>query len=256
MRRAPRPRRLGLAAALAALSIVAGCASGDGGERREVLVSAAASLTDVFAAMEHAFEDAHPGTDVVLNFGASSMLREQILAGAPADVFASANETNMGIVVSAGAASGEPRIFATNTLTIAVPAGNPGDVRGLDAFGDASRLIGLCSTGVPCGDFGRDVLANAGVVPVVDTEEPNVRALLTKVEAGELDAGLVYLTDVVASGSTVEAITIRREDNVVARYPIAVLAEAPNPSGAEAFAAFVLSEDGRAILVDHGFGPP
>ncbi|MEN8235635.1 MAG: molybdate ABC transporter substrate-binding protein [Actinomycetota bacterium] len=256
MRRAFRNRYLGLAGVLATLFVLVGCASGSGHTDDPILVSAAASLTDVFSAMEDGFEAANPGADVVLNFGGSSMLREQILAGAPADVFASANEANMALIVDADTVAREPTIFATNLLAIAVPAGNPGGVSGLVDFADESRLVGLCAEGVPCGDFGRQVLHNAGVVPSIDTEEPNVRALLTKVEAGELDAGIVYVTDVVSAGSTVDGIDIPGKENVVARYPVAALTDAPNPDGAAAFVAFVLSDAGRAVLAEYGFGTP
>lgn len=221
----------------------------------EVLVSAAASLTDAFAEVEAAFEAANPGVDVVLNLGASSALREQILEGAPADVFASANTSNMDQVVEAGEADG-PQIFVTNLLQITVPAGNEAGVTSLGDFANEALLIGLCAEEVPCGDFGRQALENAGVTPAIDTNEPDVRALLTKVEAGELDAGIVYVTDVLSTVSTVEGIDIPEEDNVVANYPIAALANAPNPDAAAAFVAFVLSAEGQAILAEFGFSSP
>ena len=220
----------------------------------ELLVSAAASLTDAFGEVEAAFEAANPDVDVVLNLGASSALREQILEGAPADVFASANNSNMDQVVEAGEVSGDPEIFVTNLLQIAVPAGNPGDVTGLDDFAREELFIGLCEEEVPCGDFGREALANAGVTPSIDTNEPDVRALLTKVEAAELDAGIVYVTDVLSTDGAVEGIAIPEEDNVVAEYPIAALASAPNPDAAAAFVEFVLGPDGQAILAEYGFG--
>jgi molybdate transport system substrate-binding protein len=221
----------------------------------EILVSAAASLTDAFAAVETAFEEANPGTDVVLNLGSSSTLREQILEGAPADVFAPANTSNMDQVVEAGENSGEPEIFVTNLLQIAVPAGNPAGITGLANFANEELLIGLCAEEVPCGEFGRVALANAGVTPAIDTNEPDVRALLTKVEAGELDAGIVYVTDVM-SAEGVEGIEIPEGENVLAEYPIAALSGAPNPDGAAAFVEFVLSDEGQAILADFGFMAP
>lgn len=222
----------------------------------EVLVSAASSLTEAFAEMEIAFESANPEIDVVLNIGGSSALREQILAGAPADVFASANISNMGLVVDAGDVEGESAIFARNRLEIAVPVGNPGGVTGLADFARDELLIGLCAESVPCGDYGQRVLQNAGVVPAVDTEEPNVRALLTKIEVGELDAGIVYETDVASTDGEVTGVEIPDGDNVHADYSIAVLTEAPNVDGAAVFLAFVLSEEGRAILANHGFVLP
>jgi molybdate transport system substrate-binding protein len=221
-----------------------------------ITVFAAASLTDAFGEIADEFEAANPGVSVESNFGASSALREQILAGAPADVFASANLSNMDQVVEADAAAGDARTFATNRLEIVVPAGNPADVTGLAAFGDDDLLVGLCAAEVPCGDLGREALANAGVTPAVDTEEPDVRSLLTKVEAGELDAGLVYATDVLAAGDAVEGIEIPAADNVVAEYPIATLAEGGAAEVADAFVAYVLSDAGQDILASYGFDSP
>jgi molybdate transport system substrate-binding protein len=194
--------------------------------------------------------------DVILNFAGSSALREQILEGAPADVFASANASNMERVVAAGLTAGPVRVFATNRLAIAVPAGNPARVSGLQDFGRAELLLGLCAEQVPCGELARTALSRAGVTPVVDTEEPDVRALLTKIEAGELDAGITYLTDVVAAGAAVEAIEIPDSANPVADYPIAVLTEGRSQQIAAEFVDFVMSEEGRRILTSYGFGTP
>lgn len=250
-----RHRAITVGLAAGALVIAACSSTGDtGGD--EILVSAAASLTEAFADMETAFESANPEIDVVLNIGGSSGLREQILAGAPADVFASANTSNMDLVVDVGDVEGEPAVFARNRLEIAVPVENPGGVTGLADFARDDLLIGLCAEDVPCGGYGRQVLQKAAVMPSVDTEEPNVRALLTKIEAGELDAGIVYVTDVVSTGGDVDGIEIPDDDNVYADYPIAVLADAPNADGAAAFMAFVLSDEGRSILADHGFVSP
>ncbi|MGH8947638.1 MAG: molybdate ABC transporter substrate-binding protein [Acidimicrobiia bacterium] len=223
----------------------------------EVLVSAAASLTDAFAEVEASFEAANPGVDVVLNLGPSSGLREAILEGAPADVFASANTSNMDQVAEADEVAGEAEIFVTNLLQIAVPAGNPGGVAGLEDFAREELLIGLCAEDVPCGDFGRQALENAGVIPSLDTNEPDVRALLTKIENDELDAGIVYVTDVLSSPpGEVDGVDIPADVNVVAEYPIAVLANAPNPDAAAGWVDFVLSDDGQAILTTYGFTSP
>lgn len=226
------------------------------GSSSEIRVSAAASLTDAFTEIAAAFETANPGTDVVLNFGGSSALREQILEGAPVDVFASANISTMESVTTADQVAGEPHVFARNLLEIAVPPGNPGGVNGLADFARPDLLIGLCLEGVPCGDFGRKALQNAGVVPSIDSNEPDVRALLTKIELGELDAGIVYVTDVASAAGGVEGVEIPASANVTATYPIAVLASAPRPEGAEAFVEFVLSDMGQAILSRYGFAPP
>lgn len=245
------------------LTAVAGCGddgagTGSAGSEPsgEVLVFAAASLTDAFGEMTTAFETAHPGVEVQLGFAGSSTLREQILQGAPADVFASANEATMAEVSEAGEVAGAPEAFATNRLQIAVPAGNPGEVTGLSDLARADLLVGLCAEGVPCGDLGREALANAGVDPSIDTNEPDVRALLTKLGADELDVGIVYETDVRSAGDRVEGIDLPAADNVLATYPIAQLVSAPNPAGAAAFIAFVRSAEGRRILDGHGFGAP
>ncbi len=219
-----------------------------------ITVFAAASLTDAFGDMKAAFERANPGTTVKLNFGASSALREQILSGAPGDVFASANPSNMDQVVQAGKAE-DGTTFATNKLEIAVPDDNPGKVTGLDAFGMARLRTGLCAKEVPCGEFGRQALEKAGVTPKEDTDEPDVRALLTKVQSGDLDAGLVYVTDVIAAGRGVKGVEIPADQNVVATYPIAALTGSGNPDTAAAFVAFVLSPEGQKILRKRGFTP-
>jgi molybdate transport system substrate-binding protein len=221
----------------------------------DITVFAAASLTDAFDEVGAAFEEANPDVSVELNYGGSSALREQILAGAPADVFASANTSNMDQVVDADAATASED-FVTNQLQIVVPGGNPGDVAGLDDFADADLLIGLCAEEVPCGEFGREALSNADVTPSIDSNEPDVRALLTKIEAGELDAGIVYVTDVIAAGDAVEGVDIPADDNVTATYPIAALSDAANADVADAFVEFVLSDEGQEILRSYGFDSP
>lgn len=256
----PRSRRrlIGIpVAGLIAVLVVAACGrSPDGaGTRRELLVSAAASLTQAFRDMETAFERVSPETDVILNLAGSSRLREQILSGAPVGVLATANPDIMRQVAEAGYLQGPIRVFARNRMAIAVPEGNPGGVRGLRDLAEGELLVGLCVPTVPCGGFARRVLAGAGVQPVVDTEEPNVRALLTKVEASELDAAVVYATDVLGSDG-VEGIPIPEAHNVVAEYPIAVVAGSPDPPSAEAFVSFVLSAEGRRILEQRGFSLP
>ena len=220
-----------------------------------ILVSAAASLTDAFGELARSFEAAHPGSRVTLNLAGSSTLRTQILEGAPADVFASADTRTMEQVVEAGAVAGEPRIFAHNRLRIAVPRGNPGGISGLSDLAREELLVGLCARDVPCGAFAREALARAGVTPAVDTEEPDVRALLTKVGLGELDAAVTYATDVQASDA-VAGVDIPPDQNVEAAYPIAVLAEAPNPELARDFVAWVLSPEAGAVLRRYGFSPP
>ena len=253
-------RTLPVIAAMAILALAASCGRGDGGADAgssgdSITVFAAASLTDAFGEVAQAFERAQPGVSVDLNFAGSSALREQILAGAPADVFASANMANMEQLVAATRVA-EPMAFATNRLQIAVPPGNPGRVAGLADFADAGLLIGLCAEEVPCGAFARQALASAGVEPSLDTSEPDVRALLTKIEEGELDAGIVYTTDVISAGSGVEGIDIPERDNVVATYPIATVVDSGALDVARQFVDFVLGDEAQAILQNYGFDRP
>lgn len=230
-------------------------ATTDGALRGQVLVSAAASLTDAFADIERRFEQAHPDVDVVVNLAGSSSLREQILAGAPVDVFAAADTSTMDEVVAAGLVAGQPAIFAHNRLQVAVPPGNPARISGLDDFDDDHLLLGLCAAPVPCGRFARRALDAAGITPAIDTNEPDVRALSTKVAAGELDAGITYVTEVAAADGGVVGIDIPDDVNVVAQYPIATLAHAPNPRAAAAFTSFVLGDAGSSLAA-HGFDLP
>ena len=235
----------------AALVAIAGC--GGSGEET-IVVSAASSLTDVLGEIESAYEQSHPGTDVVLNLGGSSLLREQILAGAPVDVFASASGPIMDSLADAGLIRGTPDVFAFNTIVIAVPPGNPGGVERLHDFAREDLFLGLCSPEVPCGALARDSLARAGVEPKPDTNEPNVRSLLTKIEAGELDAGVVYVTDVISA--RVAGVPIPENLASRAAYPVALINEAPNPDGGADFVAFLLSQRGTEILRAHGFESP
>lgn len=244
------PLTMTLALTLAACGNSAGAAND---AREELIVSAAASLTDAFTDVERVFEEANPDVDVLLNLAGSASLREQILEGAPADVFASANTSNMGQVAAAGEVEGAPNVFVWNRLQIAVPSGNPAGVTGLENFAEDELLIGLCAEDVPCGAFARELLANAGVTAAIDTNEPDVRALLTKIEMGELDAGITFVTDVVSAAGRVAGIPIPDAEKVVAEYPIATLTNSPNPKAATAFVDFVLSPDGQAILSEHGF---
>lgn len=252
-----RPRRP-MALALMAL-LVASCGGEGGAEATAragaITVFAAASLTDAFEEIGSAFEAASPGVTVELSFAGSSALREQIRAGAPADVFASASASDVEQLVDEGLATGAVP-FVTNSLRIVVPAGNPAGITGLEDLAEGDLLVGLCAEEVPCGRFGREALDRAGVIPSIDTNEPDVRALLTKVAAGELDVGIVYVTDVLAAGDVVEGIAVPDEADVVATYPIATLTEADDAEAASAFVAFVLSPAGQSILRSYGFEAP
>lgn len=241
--------------ALALALLAAACATGGGDDRPTITVLAAASLTDAFEELAAAFEDANPGTGVSLLVAGSSSLREQVLSGVPGDVLASADEANLEELVEVGEARAAT-VFATNELQLAVPAGNEAGVTGLADLARDELLVGLCAAEVPCGRYGDQALGRAGVEAAPDTREHDVRSLLAKVAAGELDAGIVYRTDVLAAGEEVEGIEIPAEHQVAATYSIAVLTRSPAPDLAEAFLAFVRSEEGQAILAAHGFGPP
>ena len=248
--------RAAWAAALAsAVALAAGCGTG-GGDDRSIRVTAAASLTDAFTELARDFESSHPGTTVRLSFGPSSSLVAQLEAGAPADVLATADEVTMQTVVERGDVAGQPHTFARNTGTLAVPAGNPGDVTGVDDLARADLLVGLCAPEVPCGRLARTLLDAAGVSPSVDTEEPDVRALLTKLEEGELDAGIVYRTDVRIAAGDVEGIEIPGAEDAAVAYPIAVLERARDRSLADSFVDLVRSDHGREVLSRLGFLPP
>jgi molybdate transport system substrate-binding protein len=236
--------------------IASSCSNAASGSNADVVVSAAASLTDVFRSMETAFEQESPEFDVLVNLGGSAALREQILEGAPADVFASANLETMSDVVDGGEVDGVVHVFAVNHMVIAVPAGNPAGVVGLADLAREELFVGLCAESVPCGMFAREVLASAGVEPSVDTNESDVRSLLLKIGLGEIDVGIVYATDALAAAGAVDSIAVPPEHDVMADYPIALLAGAPNGAGGEAFIRFVLSDLGAAVLQAHGFGTP
>lgn len=242
--------RGGLAAV--ALVALAGCTdrSADG----DLTVFAAASLTDAFEEIGAAFEAERDGVEVTFAFGASSSLREQILGGAPADVFASAAPGPIDALVDEGLVE-DPVPFARNSLAIAVPAGGPGRVASLADLADPSLLVGLCAEEVPCGALARQVIDDAGIEVRPDTEEVDVRALLGKVVAGELDAGLVYVTDIQAAGRDVEGIDLGSD--ATTEYPVAVVRGDPDDVAlARGFVRFVRGPVGRRILADAGFGSP
>jgi molybdate transport system substrate-binding protein len=221
-----------------------------------VRVFAAASLTDAYGDIAAAFEAEHPGVIVELNLAGSSSLVTQILEGSPADVVATADQRTMGQLVEEQLLGAEPEVVAENALELVVPAGNPGDVGGLDDLADDDLLVGICAPQVPCGALAEDALSAAGVVAAPDTEEPNVRALLTKLTSGDLDVGLVYRSDVVAAGDAVERIAAPELDGITTAYPVAALADAGDRATADALVDFITGPEGRRILADHGFIVP
>ena len=249
-------RRLLATAGLLAL-VAASCGSdGDATAGRTVTVFAAASLSAVYTDIGEAFMTEHPDATVVFSFGSSSDLVTQITEGAPADVYASADEANMAKLIDAGANADEPRVFATNSLQIIVEPGNPKDIASVADLADPDVVYVTCPPEVPIGKYAQQVLDAAGVTVTPASLEENVKAIVTKVTLGEADAGIVYTTDVTAAGAEARGIDIAEGINVVATYPVVVTEGAPNPDGAEAFVDFVLGAQGQQILRSYGFRSP
>lgn len=242
-----------MAAALTAGLSLTGCAPTSDGETLTVL--AAASLREPFAALEATFEEAHPGVDVTLSFGGSSGLADQVEAGAPADVVATADETTMARLSDAGLVA-TPTVFATNVLTIVVPTDNPAGVEGLADLESRDVDVVLCAPEVPCGRAAAAVADGAGVTPHTVSAEPSVTDVLAKVALGEADAGLVYVTDAATEPDDVETVPTPEAADVVNRYPLAVLADPPAPDLAAEWVALVTGEEGRSALSEAGFGTP
>ncbi|MCW5876775.1 MAG: molybdate ABC transporter substrate-binding protein [Anaerolineales bacterium] len=251
--------RLFFPALLALVALLAGCAAPASGE---LTVFAASSLSDAFTEMAAEFTAANPGSTVQFNFGGSSQLATQLAEGAPADVFASANQAQMNNAVAAGRISGEPVLFLTNRLTIIVPADNPAGINTpADLAKPGLRLI-LAAPDVPIREYSDTSIAALGdeayqqaVYANLVSEEPNVRQVAAKVALGEADAGIVYTSDVTPDiAGDVLQIAIPDEANVLAVYPIAAV-EGGQAALAQRFIDFVLSAEGQAILAKWGFGP-
>lgn len=221
----------------------------------DITVLAAASLTDSFTEMGKAFTAANPGINVKFSFDSSSTLAGQANAGAPADVFASADDANMKKATDGGSAQ-DPKPFTRNRLAIIVGKGNP---KGVASVKDFERVSWVrCADGVPCGDYAKQILANAKVdtgAHPPKSLETNVKGVVTKVTTGAVDAGIVYVTDGKAASSSSETIDIPDDINVIANYPIARLKQTGHADVANAFIAFVISPQGQAILAKYGFLP-
>ncbi|CAN5572187.1 molybdate ABC transporter substrate-binding protein [soil metagenome] len=235
-----------------------GCGSADArsAPSGEINVFAAASLGSAFAELAAAFESEHADTAVVLNVAASSELVAQIAEGAPADVFASADEVTMERLVDGIGTVGRPEVFATNVLQIVVEAGNPLGISDLTDLADPAVLVVAAAPEVPIGRYTQQVLDAAGVDVVPRSFERNVSGVVGKVLLGEADAGIVYATDVIAAGDRAEGVEIPADQNVVARYPIAVPSAASDVVTARWFVEFVGSDAGRTILASYGFTDP
>jgi molybdate transport system substrate-binding protein len=223
----------------------------------EITVSAAASVTDSFTALAKAFRAANPKVKVRLNFGSSSTLVVQIQAGAPSDVIAAADLASVEKLVASGHVVASPRVFARNSMAIAVKPGNPEKVKSIK---DLARLktIAMCGKAAPCGVYASSVLSRAGVVVKESniTRGVDAKATLGAVVTGDADAAIVYKTDVIAAGKSIQAVDIATASNVKAMYGIASIRGSKNGSLAKAFVDFVLSEQGWRILKGFGFQKP
>ena len=256
-----------VAAGLAAVAL-AGCSSSSSGgaastaspasssaSTASITVFAAASLTGTFTQIGKQFEAAHPGDKVTFSFGPSSGLATQITNGAPADVFASAAPANMEQVVTAGDAS-NPQDFAKNIMEVAVPPSNPANVKSVNNLAKKSVKVALCQPQVPCGVVAAEVFKNAGITVKPVTLEADVKSVLAQVELNEVDAGMVYVTDVQAAGTKVKGVQIPADDNASTLYPIATISKSSHQSVAQAFVAYVLSPAGQQVLSAAGFEKP
>jgi molybdate transport system substrate-binding protein len=221
----------------------------------ELTVFAAASLTESFNAIAKQFEKRYPDVSVKFNFDSSSNLAAQIQQGAPADVFASADEANLRKAVDSGDVTSTPAVFAKNRLEIAVEKGNPEKVKGLADLGRSGLVVVLCADAVPCGKYAAEAFANAGVSVRPVSKEENAKATLSKVSLGEADAGVVYVTDVKAAKGDVTGVKIPDRQNVIAAYPIAAVTGSESSAAAKAWVQFVQSKTAQSTLRRFGFLP-
>ncbi|MGD9794971.1 MAG: molybdate ABC transporter substrate-binding protein [Acidimicrobiia bacterium] len=219
-----------------------------------ITVYAAQSLSNAFTDMGKAFEAKYPGASVKFNFAGSSTLVTQIFQGAPADVFASADQPNMDRLVDSGLMSGSPQVFTKNLLQIVVAKGNPKGITGLSDLVRADVVTVLCAPAVPCGNYARQALARQGITVTPRSNEQNVAAVISRVQTGEADAGVAYVTDVLAN-NRVDGVSIPFDQNVVADYPLASLKGNQNPVVSDAFVTFVKSSAGQAIMAKYSFLP-
>ncbi|HYB88202.1 MAG TPA: molybdate ABC transporter substrate-binding protein [Streptosporangiaceae bacterium] len=253
-------RRLTVVVAALLAAAVAGCSSSSSSPSSAsstgtITVFAAASLMQTFTQIGKQFEAAHKGDTVKFSFGPSSGLSTQITSGAPADVFASAAPANMQTVVSAGDAS-NPQTFAKNTMEVAVPPNNPANVTSVNDLAKKSVKVALCQPQVPCGVVAAEVFKNAGITVKPVTLETDVDSVVTQVETGNVDAGMVYVTNVLSEGTKLKGITIPASDNASTLYPIAVIKSSKHKSIAQEFVDYVLSPAGQKVLGAAGFQKP
>lgn len=241
------------------LLVLTGCgddAEGSGGSGEQTLkVLAASSLTNAFGDLEQTFEQEHPAVDVQLSFESSSTLAEQVIAGAPADVLATADEITMQRVVDEGLTVSDPIEFARNQLTLVTPPDSPGDVSSIEDLDDEDVTYAVCVPAAPCGAASEELLGIVGVTAEPVTEEDNVRDVLTKVTTGEVDAGLVYVSDAQVAGSDVAVIEVPESDQALNPDVFAVLTDAEEPELAQEWVDLVTSREGQRVLESYGFLP-
>ncbi|HET6598012.1 MAG TPA: molybdate ABC transporter substrate-binding protein [Anaerolineales bacterium] len=255
-----------LSVVICLVSVLGACSRlSNNSESRSLTVYAAASLTDALTEVGKAFEALHPGVTVSFNFGGSQNLRTQIEQGAPADVFASANLKEMDALVTGSFVdSNAPRIFLTNQLMVILPKNNPAEIASLRDLSKPGLKLVLAAEEVPAGRYAREVLENLNamfgadysgqVLANVVSNEDNIRQAVTKVQLGEADASIVYVSDAVAV-QELQTLAIPADRNVIAEYPIAPLAESANLALANGFIDYVLSAEGQATLETWGFTP-
>ena len=222
----------------------------------EITVFAASSLTESFDAIAKQFEKKYPDVSVKFDYDASSNLATQINQGAPADIFASADQDNLQKTIDSGAVTPPPIVFAKNRLEIAVEKGNPKKIKDLADLQKAGLVVVLCADQVPCGKYAAESLGKAGVSVSPASKEENAKATLGKVSIGEADASIVYVTDVKAAKGTTSGVEITDKVNVVATYPMGIVQDSHNARAAKAWVQFVTSRDGQKILRKFGFLPP
>ena len=226
-----------------------------GGESTTLTVFAAASLTDTYEQLAETFSEQHEGVDVQFSFAGSSDLVTQIEEGAPADVISTADERTMQQLVDADGVEGEPQIFVSNTLVIAVPTGNPAGVEDLASLENPDLDVVVCAPQVPCGAATETVEEAGGITLTPVSEEPAVTDVLGKVANGQADAGLVYRTDA-AGSEDVDTIEFDESEEAINLYPIAPVKDAENAELAQEFVDFILSDEARTVFDEAGFAAP
>ena len=255
-----RSTAMSFVTALAVALSLGGCSSysnsSDADSEATLTVLAASSLTESFDELAEQFESDHPGTTVNISYGSSSTLATQVIDGAPADVLATASPGSIEPVVNEGLTEDEPEVFASNSAAIAAPAENPADLATLDDLAAANVKVAVCVDTAPCGSVAADLFAEAGLDVTPVTEEVDVKSVLSKVTTGEVDAGVVYQTDVLTASDDIYEVEIPGGISATTDYLIATLAESPNIDLAQQFTALVTSAGGQSLLTDAGFELP